>query len=75
MLSTEMICTGWGNVSRLNVFSPLYFESGPCDILTFSGTCVSGTAQGICCLMQNQSGSQQAQITILNHGSFFFFSP
>lgn len=26
-LSTELVCIGWGNVSMLNVFSPLYLES------------------------------------------------
>lgn len=73
MLSTELVCIGWGNVSRLNVFSPLYFESAPGHPDLLRDLCLEHmrTAQGICCLMQNRSGSQQAQISMLNH-SFFF---
>lgn len=73
MLSTELVFIGWGNVSRLNVFSPLYFGSAPGHPDLLGDLCPGHmrTAQGICCFMQNRSGSQQAQITMLNH-SFFF---
>lgn len=73
MLSTKLVCTGWENVSRLNVFSPLYFDSALQDP-DFLGDLCPGhmqTAQVTCCLMQSRSGSQPAQISMLNH-SFFF---